>query len=174
LFIRLAWHSAGTYRVFDGRGGGNTGNQRFAPLNSWPDNGNLDKARRLLWSVKKKYGKKLSWGDLMIFSGNCAMESMGCQPFGFAGGREDCWEPEADIYWGSEDNMLADERHPGGELEKPLGADQMGLIYVNPQGPGGNPDPVEAGKNIRDTFGRMGMNDEQVCISAHQCHRLHQ
>ena len=172
LFIRMAWHSAGTYRTFDGRGGANTGNQRFAPLNSWPDNGNLDKARRLLWPVKAKYGKKLSWGDLMIFAGDCAMESMGFKPFGTAFGREDIWEPEEDIYWGPEADPygLADERHPGGldgeafpgNLEKPLGAVQMGLIYVNPQGPGGNPDPVLSGKHIRETFGRMAMNDEET------------
>ena len=163
LFIRMAWHSAGTYRVQDGRGGGGTGTQRFAPLNSWADNVNLDKARRLLWKVKKKYGRKLSWADLMILAGNCALESMGFKTFGFAGGREDVWEPEEDIYWGPEGEMLADERYTGDrELENPLGAVQMGLIYVNPEGPNGNSDPVAAARDIRETFGRMAMNDEET------------
>eukprot|EP00658_Telonema_sp_P-2_P009809 TRINITY_DN13652_c0_g1_i4.p1 TRINITY_DN13652_c0_g1~~TRINITY_DN13652_c0_g1_i4.p1 ORF type:complete len:725 (-),score=205.06 TRINITY_DN13652_c0_g1_i4:522-2696(-) len=163
LMIRLAWHSAGTYRTVDGRGGANSGNMRFAPLNSWPDNGNLDKARRLLWPLKQKYGRSLSWGDLMIFAGNCAMESMGCEPFGFAGGRVDCWAPEEDVYWGPESEWMGDERHgDGGVLEEPLGADHMGLIYVNPEGPGGNPDPVAAGVRIRETFGRMAMGDEET------------
>jgi catalase-peroxidase len=162
LFIRMAWHSAGTYRISDGRGGGSRGTQRFAPLNSWPDNANLDKARRLLWPVKQKYGRKISWADLMIFAGNCALESMGFKTFGFAGGREDVWEPE-DIYWGPEHTWLGDERHSGdGDLQGPLGADHMGLIYVNPEGPGGNPDPMAAAKNIRETFRRMAMNDEET------------
>ena len=163
LFIRMAWHSAGTYRIHDGRGGGGSGTQRFAPLNSWPDNANLDKARRLLWPVKQKYGRKLSWADLMILAGNCALESMGLETFGFAGGREDVWEPEEDIYWGPETEWLADERYSGDrELANPLGAVQMGLIYVNPEGPNGNPDPVAAGRDIRETFGRMAMNDEET------------
>ncbi len=163
LFIRMAWHSAGTYRTIDGRGGGGTGNQRFAPLNSWPDNGNLDKARRLLWPVKQKYGKKISWADLMILAGNCAIESMGGKTFGFAGGRPTVWEPEEDIYWGSEDNWLGDTRYTGERvLETPLGAVQMGLIYVNPEGPNGKPSAVESGKDIRETFGRMAMNDEET------------
>ena len=163
LFIRMAWHSAGTYRIHDGRGGGGSGTQRFAPLNSWPDNANLDKARRLLWPVKQKYGRKLSWADLMILAGNCALESMGLKTFGFAGGREDVWEPEEDIYWGPETEWLADERYSGDrELANPLGAVQMGLIYVNPEGPNGNPDPVAAGRDIRETFGRMAMNDEET------------
>ncbi len=163
LFIRMAWHSAGTYRIYDGRGGGASGTQRFAPLNSWPDNANLDKARRLLWPVKQKYGRKLSWADLMILAGNCALESMGLETFGFAGGREDVWEPEEDIYWGSETEWLADERYSGDrELANPFGAVQMGLIYVNPEGPNGNPDPVAAGRDIRETFGRMAMNDEET------------
>jgi len=150
LFIRMAWHSAGTYRIADGRGGGGTGQQRFAPLNSWPDNGNLDKARMLLWPVKQKYGKKISWADLMIFAGNCALESMGFKTFGFAGGRADVWEPEEDTYWGSENTWLGDERYTGDRvLENPLGAVQMGLIYVNPEGPNGNPDPVGSGRDIR-------------------------
>lgn len=163
LFIRMAWHSAGTYRVQDGRGGAGTGTQRFAPLNSWPDNANLDKARLLLWPVKKKYGKKLSWADLMILAGNCALESMGFKTFGFGGGREDVWEPEEDIYWGSEGEWLGDDRHSEDmELENPLAADHMGLIYVNPEGPNGNPDPVGSARLIRQTFGRMAMNDEET------------
>jgi len=163
FFIRMAWHSAGTYRTSDGRGGAGAGTQRFAPLNSWPDNTNLDKARLLLWSVKKKYGKKLSWADLMILAGNCAMESMGFETFGFAGGREDIWEPEEDIYWGSEAEWLADKRYSGDrQLEKPLAAVQMGLIYVNPEGPNGNPDPMASARDIRETFARMAMNDEET------------
>ena len=163
LFIRMAWHSAGTYRIGDGRGGAGSGTQRFAPLNSWPDNGNLDKARMLLWPVKQKYGKKISWGDLMILAGNCALESMGFKTFGFAGGREDVWEPEEDIYWGAEDTWLGDKRYSGDrELENPLGAVQMGLIYVNPEGPNGEPDPVASGRDIRETFARMAMNDEET------------
>jgi catalase-peroxidase len=163
LFIRMAWHSAGTYRISDGRGGANTGSQRFAPLNSWPDNGNLDKARLLLWPIKKKYGKKISWADLMILAGNCALESMGFETFGFAGGREDVWHPEEDIYWGSETEWLGDKRYTGDrQLESPLGAVQMGLIYVNPQGPNDNPDPLLSAKDIRETFGRMAMNDEET------------
>ncbi|MBM3512584.1 MAG: catalase/peroxidase HPI, partial [Alphaproteobacteria bacterium] len=163
LFIRLAWHSAGTYRTGDGRGGGGTGNMRFAPVNSWPDNGNLDKARRLLWPVKQKYGNKISWADLMLLAGNVALESMGFKTFGFAGGRDDIWQPEEDIYWGSEGEWLGNKRYTGDrELENPLAAVQMGLIYVNPQGPDGNPDPVASGRDVRDTFGRMGMNDEET------------
>lgn len=163
LFIRMAWHSAGTYRIGDGRGGGGTGNQRFAPINSWPDNANLDKARMLLWPIKQKYGQKISWADLMILAGNCALESMGFKTLGFAGGRPDIWEPEEDIYWGSEGEWLADKRYSGDrQLEDPLGAVQMGLIYVNPEGPNGNPDPVAAGRDIRETFGRMAMNDEET------------
>ena len=163
LFIRMAWHSAGTYRTGDGRGGGGTGNQRFAPLNSWPDNGNLDKARRLLWPIKQKYGRKISWADLMILAGNCALESMGFTTFGFGGGREDIWEPEEDIYWGTETEWLGDTRYSGErELENPLAAVQMGLIYVNPEGPNGNPDPVASGRDVRETFGRMAMNDEET------------
>jgi len=163
LFIRMAWHSAGTYRIADGRGGGGTGNQRFAPVNSWPDNGNLDKARRLLWPIKKKYGKRISWADLMILAGNCALESMGFKTFGFGGGRADIWEPEDDIYWGSEAEWLGDRRYTGDrQLENPLGAVQMGLIYVNPEGPNGNPDPVASGRDVRETFGRMAMNDEET------------
>ncbi|MCO5144275.1 MAG: catalase/peroxidase HPI [Oligoflexia bacterium] len=163
LFIRMAWHSAGTYRTFDGRGGGGTGNQRFAPINSWPDNGNLDKARRLLWPIKKKYGKKISWADLMILAGNVALESMGFKTFGFAGGREDIWEPEEDIYWGSEVEWLGDKRYSGNrELDNPLAAVQMGLIYVNPEGPNGNPDPIASGRDVRETFARMAMNDEET------------
>ena len=163
FFIRMAWHSAGTYRTFDGRGGASSGTLRFAPLNSWPDNGNLDKARRLLWPIKQKYGRKISWADLMILTGNCALESMGFKTFGFAGGREDVWEPEGDIYWGPESEWLGDERYSGDrELQTPLGAVQMGLIYVNPEGPNGNPDPLAAAHDIRDTFGRMAMNDEET------------
>ncbi len=163
LFIRMAWHSAGTYRTADGRGGGGTGNQRFAPINSWPDNANLDKARRLLWSIKKKYGRRISWADLMILAGNCALESMGFKTFGFGGGREDIWQPEEDIYWGNEDKWLGEKRYTGErELENPLAAVQMGLIYVNPEGPDGKPDPVASGKDVRVTFGRMGMNDEET------------
>lgn len=163
LFIRMAWHSAGTYRIADGRGGGATGNQRFAPLNSWPDNANLDKARMLLWPLKQKYGQKISWGDLMILAGNCALESMGLKTFGFAGGRIDVWEPEEDIYWGKETEWLGDQRYSGDrELENPLGAVQMGLIYVNPEGPNSQPDPVASGRDIRETFGRMAMNDEET------------
>ena len=163
LFIRMAWHSAGTYRISDGRGGAGTGNQRFAPLNSWPDNANLDKARFLLWPIKKKYGKKLSWADLMILAGNCALESMGFKTFGFAGGREDIWHPEEDIYWGSEAEWLGDKRYEGDrELENPLAAVQMGLIYVNPEGPNGQPSVLASGKDIRETFGRMAMNDEET------------
>lgn len=163
FFIRMAWHSAGTYRIADGRGGAGSGTLRFAPLNSWPDNTNLDKARLLLWPVKKKYGNKLSWADLMILTGNCALESMGFSTFGFAGGREDVWEPEEDIYWGSETEWLGDKRYTGDrELENPLGAVQMGLIYVNPEGPNGNPDPIAAARDIRETFGRMAMNDEET------------
>jgi catalase-peroxidase len=163
LFIRMAWHSAGTYRTGDGRGGGGTGNQRFAPLNSWPDNVNLDKARRLLWPIKQKYGRKISWADLMILAGNCALESMGFKTFGFGGGREDIWEPEEDIYWGKEDTWLEDKRYSGDRnLENPLAAVQMGLIYVNPEGPNGNPDPVASGRDVRETFARMAMNDEET------------
>jgi len=163
LFIRMAWHSAGTYRIGDGRGGGASGTLRFAPLNSWPDNVNLDKALRLLWPVKQKYGRKVSWADLIIFTGNCALESMGFKTLGFAGGREDVWEPEEDIYWGPETTWLGDERYSGDrELENPLGAVQMGLIYVNPQGPNGNPDPLAAARDIRETFKRMAMNDEET------------
>ncbi len=163
LFIRMAWHSAGTYRTGDGRGGASSGTQRFAPLNSWPDNVNLDKARRLLWPIKQKYGKRISWADLMILAGNCALESMGFKTFGFAGGREDVWEPEEDIYWGSEDKWLGDNRYAGDrKLENPLAAVQMGLIYVNPEGPNGEPDPVASGLDVRETFARMAMNDEET------------
>jgi len=164
FFIRMAWHSAGTYRTGDGRGGAGTGNQRFAPVNSWPDNVNLDKARRLIWPIKQKYGRKISWADLIILTGNVALESMGFKTFGFAGGREDIWEPEKDIYWGAEKEWLADQRYSGEHenLEDPLAAVQMGLIYVNPEGPNGNPDPLAAGKDIRDTFARMAMNDEET------------
>ncbi len=163
FFIRMAWHSAGTYRVTDGRGGAGAGAQRFAPLNSWPDNGNLDKARRLLWPIKQKYGKNLSWADLMILAGNVALDSMGFKTFGFAGGRPDIWEPEADIYWGSEGKWLGDQRYSGDrELEKPLAAVQMGLIYVNPEGPNGNPDPLASARDVRETFARMAMNDEET------------
>jgi len=163
LFIRMAWHSAGTYRMGDGRGGASSGTQRLAPLNSWPDNGNLDKARRLLWPIKQKYGRKISWADLIILAGNCALESMGFKTFGFGGGREDLWEPEEDIYWGSEDTWLGDKRYTGDrELENPLAAVQMGLIYVNPEGPNGEPDPVASGRDVRETFTRMAMNDEET------------
>lgn len=163
LFIRMAWHSAGTYRISDGRGGASTGNQRFAPVNSWPDNGNLDKARFLLWPIKQKYGNKISWADLMILAGNCALESMGFKTFGFAGGREDIFEPEQDINWGNEVEWLGDKRYKGDrELDNPLAAVQMGLIYVNPEGPNGNPDPVASGRDIRETFARMAMNDEET------------
>ncbi|MCY4472959.1 MAG: catalase/peroxidase HPI, partial [Kistimonas sp.] len=163
LFIRMAWHSAGTYRIADGRGGGGTGNQRFAPLNSWPDNANLDKARLLLWPIKQKYGASISWADLMILAGNCALDSMGLQTLGFAGGRPDIWEPEQDIYWGGENSWLGDKRHSGDrELENPLAAVQMGLIYVNPEGPDSHPDPIASGRDIRETFGRMAMNDEET------------
>ena len=163
LFIRMAWHSAGTYRTFDGRGGASFGTQRFAPLNSWPDNVNLDKARRLLWPIKQKYGRTISWADLMVFAGNCALESMGLKTFGFGGGREDNWEPEEDIYWGPETEWLGDERYSGErDLEMPLAAVQMGLIYVNPEGPNGKPDPLGSARDIRETFGRMAMNDEET------------
>ncbi len=163
FFVRMAWHSAGTYRTADGRGGARSGTQRFAPLNSWPDNGNLDKARRLLWPIKQKYGNRISWADLMILAGNCAMESMGFKTFGFGGGRTDVWEPEEDIYWGGEDSWLGDARYTGErELENPLAAVQMGLIYVNPEGPNGKPDPVASGRDIRETFARMAMNDEET------------
>jgi catalase-peroxidase len=168
LFIRMAWHSAGTYRMGDGRGGGGSGNQRFAPLNSWPDNVNLDKARRLLWPIKQKYGRKISWADLMILAGNCALESMGLPTFGFGGGREDIWEPEEDVYWGAEEEWLATSDKPKSrysgdrDLENPLAAVQMGLIYVNPEGPDGNPDPVASGRDVRETFARMAMNDEET------------
>ncbi len=162
LFIRLAWHAAGTYRITDGRGGAGTGQQRFAPLNSWPDNANLDKARRLLWPIKQKYGRKISWADLMVLVGNVALESMGFKTFGFAGGRTDVWEPE-ELYWGPEGTWLGDERYSGErQLSEPLGAVQMGLIYVNPAGPNGNPDPVASAKDIRETFFRMAMNDEET------------
>src|SRR6056297_1788052 len=168
LFIRMAWHSAGTYRETDGRGGSGYGTQRFAPLNSWPDNANLDKDRRLLWPIKQKYGRKLSWADLIILAGNCALESMGFKTFGFAGGREDIWEPEEDIYWGAEEEWLATSDKPKSrysgdrDLENPLAAVQMGLIYVNPEGPDGEPDPVKSGIDVRETFGRMAMNDEET------------
>jgi catalase-peroxidase len=163
LFIRMAWHSAGTYRTADGRGGASSGTQRFAPLNSWPDNGNLDKARRLLWPVKAKYGEKLSWADLMILAGNAAIESMGLKPFGFGGGRADVFEPEQDIYWGVEEEWLGNARYSDElELEWPLAAVQMGLIYVNPEGPNGKPDPLASAKDIRETFARMAMNDEET------------
>jgi len=163
LFIRMAWHSAGTYRTGDGRGGAGSGSQRLAPLNSWPDNANLDKARRLLWPIKQKYGRKISWADLMVLAGNCALESMGLKTFGFAGGREDVWEPEEDVYWGSESEWLGDKRYTGDrELDNPLAAVQMGLIYVNPEGPNGEPDPVASGRDVRETFSRMAMNDEET------------
>src|ERR1700735_4746827 len=163
FFIRMAWHSAGTYRTSDGRGGAGFGTQRFAPLNSWPDNANLDKARLLLWPVKKKYGKKMSWADLMILAGNCALESMGFKTFGFGGGGADVWEPQEEVYWGSEQEWLGDKRYSGDrDLENPLGAVQMGLIYVNPEGPDGKPDPLASAKDIRETFGRMAMDDEET------------
>ncbi|MEO8027276.1 MAG: peroxidase family protein, partial [Bryobacteraceae bacterium] len=163
LFIRMAWHSAGTYRIADGRGGGGSGAQRFAPLNSWPDNVSLDKARRLLWPIKQKYGRKISWADLMILTGNVALDSMGFKTFGFGGGREDVWEPDEDTYWGSEKKWLGDERYRGDrQLDNPLGAVQMGLIYVNPEGPNGKPDPLAAAVDIRETFARMAMNDEET------------
>jgi catalase-peroxidase len=162
LFIRMSWHAAGTYRIGDGRGGGGSGAQRFAPLNSWPDNASLDKARRLLWPIKQKYGRKISWADLLVFAGNVAMESMGFKTFGFGFGREDIWEPDQ-IFWGPEDTWLGDERYSGDrELAGPFGAVQMGLIYVNPEGPNGNPDPLAAARDIRETFGRMAMNDEET------------
>ena len=177
FFVRMAWHSAGTYRIADGRGGSGFGTQRFAPLNSWPDNGNLDKARRLLWPIKQKYGRKISWADLIILTGNVAMDSMGFKTFGFAGGREDVWEPGEDIYWGPEATWLGNERYTGDrELEQPLGAVQMGLIYVNPQGPDGNPDPVAAARDIRETFARMAMNDEEtvaLCAGGHTFGKTH-
>src|SRR5437764_1706371 len=176
LFIRMSWHAAGTYRIADGRGGGGTGAQRFAPLNSWPDNASLDKARRLLWPIKQKYGRKLSWADLMIFAGDCAMESMGFKAFGFGFGREDIFEPE-EIFWGPEDTWLGDERYSGDrELAKPFGAVQMGLIYVNPEGPNGNPDPLASAKDIRETFARMAMNDEETAaliIGGHTFGKCH-
>ncbi|HEV3341067.1 MAG TPA: peroxidase family protein, partial [Pirellulales bacterium] len=163
LFIRMAWHSAGTYRIADGRGGAASGTLRFAPLNSWPDNASLDKSRRLLWPIKQKYGKKISWADLMILAGTCALESMGLKTFGYAGGREDVWESESDVNWGSESTWLGDERYSGNrELARPYGAVQMGLIYVNPEGPNGKPDPLAAAKDIRETFARMAMNDEET------------
>ena len=163
LFIRMAWHSAGTYRTGDGRGGASSGTQRLAPKNSWPDNVNLDKARRLLWPIKKKYGNKISWADLMILAGNVALESMGLKTFGFGGGREDLWEPEEDIYWGTESEWLEDKRYTGDrELENPLAAVQMGLIYVNPEGPNGQPSAVASGRDVRTTFARMAMNDEET------------
>ncbi len=163
FFIRMAWHSAGTYRIGDGRGGAGMGTQRFAPLNSWPDNANLDKARLLLWPIKQKYGQKISWADLMILAGNCALESMEFKTYGFAGGREDVWEPSQDIYWGPEGEWLGDKRYSGDRnLENPLGAVQMGLIYVNPEGPNGHPDPMASARDIRETFGRMAMNDEET------------
>src|SRR5262245_27088433 len=163
LFIRMAWHGAGTYRTGDGRGGAGGGQQRFAPLNSWPDNVNLDKARRLLWPIKQKYGNKISWADLFILTGNVALESMGFKTFGFGGGRADVWEPEENVYWGSETTWLEDKRYTGDrDLENPLAAVQMGLIYVNPEGPNGKPDPVAAARDIRETFARMAMNDEET------------
>jgi catalase-peroxidase len=176
LFIRMSWHAAGTYRIADGRGGGGSGAQRFAPLNSWPDNASLDKARRLLWPLKQKYGRKVSWADLLIFAGNCAYESMGFSTFGFAFGREDIWEPE-EIFWGPEDTWLGDERYSGDrELTGPFGAVQMGLIYVNPEGPNGNPDPLAAARDIRETFGRMAMNDEEtvaLIVGGHTVGKTH-
>ena len=163
FFIRMAWHSAGTYRIADGHGGAGSGMQRLAPLNSWPDNANLDKARLLLWPVRQKYGEQISWADLMILAGNCALESMGLKPFGYSGGRADVWEPMGEIYWGSEKEWLGDKRYTGDrQLENPLAAVQMGLIYVNPEGPNGNPNPLGSARNIRETFGRMAMNDEET------------
>src|SRR5580765_3816585 len=177
LFIRMAWHSAGTYRIGDGRGGAGRGQQRFAPLNSWPDNVSLDKARRLLWPVKQKYGRSISWADLMILAGNVALESMGFKTFGFAGGREDVWEPDLDVNWGPEDAWLGDKRYTGDrDLQDPLGAVQMGLIYVNPEGPNGNPDPLAAARDIRETFARMAMNDEETAaliIGGHTFGKCH-
>src|SRR5271167_1962138 len=177
LFIRMSWHAAGTYRIADGRGGGGEGAQRFAPLNSWPDNASLDKARRLLWPIKQKYGRKISWADLMILAGNVALESMGFKTFGFAGGRVDTWEPEKDIYWGSEGKWLEDERYSGDrDLQNPLAAVQMGLIYVNPEGPNGKPDPLAAAKDIRETFARMAMNDEEtvaLIVGGHSFGKTH-
>ena len=174
LMVRMAWHSAGTYRITDGRGGAGAGQQRFAPLNSWPDNANLDKARRLLWPIKQKYGRKLSWADLMVLAGNVALESMGFKTFGFAGGRVDVWEPE-ELYWGPEGTWLGDERYSGErQLADPLGAVQMGLIYVNPEGPNGNPDPIAAAKDIRETFFRMAMNDEETVALIAGGHYLRQ
>ena len=176
FFIRMSWHAAGTYRIADGRGGGGSGMQRFAPLNSWPDNASLDKARRLLWPVKQKYGNKISWADLIIFAGNCAYESMGFKTFGFGFGREDRWEPD-EIFWGPEDTWLGDERHAhSGDMRGPFGADHMGLIYVNPEGPGGNPDPALAAKYIRQTFARMAMNDEEtvaLIVGGHTVGKAH-
>ena len=177
LFIRMAWHSAGTYRIGDGRGGGGRGQQRFAPLNSWPDNVSLDKARRLLWPIKQKYGRKISWADLMILAGNVALETMGFKTFGFGGGREDVWEPDQDVYWGAETTWLGDKRYSGDrDLENPLGAVQMGLIYVNPQGPNANPDPIAAARDIRETFKRMAMNDEEtvaLIVGGHSFGKTH-
>src|SRR5437879_5855062 len=177
LFIRMTWHAAGTYRIHDGRGGAGHGQQRFAPLNSWPDNANLDKARRLLWPVKQKYGRKISWADLIILAGNVGLESMGFKTFGFGGGRKDVWEPDQDIYWGPEGKWLADERYTGDrDLARPLGAVQMGLIYVNPEGPGGKPDPVAAARDIRETFARMAMNDEEtvaLIVGGHSFGKTH-
>src|SRR6187402_1153883 len=177
LFVRMAWHSAGTYRTGDGRGGGGRGQQRFAPLNSWPDNVSLDKARRLLWPIKQKYGKQISWADLMILAGNVALESMGFQTFGFGGGREDVWEPDHDVYWGAETTWLEDKRYSGDrDLENPLGAVQMGLIYVNPEGPNGKPDPLAAARDVRETFARMAMNDEETAaliIGGHTFGKTH-
>src|ERR1700751_2650308 len=177
LFIRMAWHSAGTYRTGDGRGGAGSGQQRFAPLNSWPDNVSLDKARRLIWPIKQKYGRKISWADLIILAGNVALESMGFRTFGFAGGREDTWEPDESVYWGSETAWLGDQRYSGERnLENPLAAVQMGLIYVNPEGPNGNPDPLAAARDIRETFGRVAMNDEEtlaLIVGGHTLGKTH-